>query len=98
MRAKAGVDRAELLGLGIIDRDLAGVLEEPLVGHVEGIKLSRAERRAFLAIVRNVLRRPVLRRPIDATVLVHHRGVRVDLAIPSLLQAPISRGDNYLVG
>ena len=92
MRAEAGVDRREFLRFGIVHRHLARVLEEALLRHVERVHLRRMQRRAFLAIVRDVLRRAVLRRPIDAPVLVHRRGVRVDLAVPGLLRTEIRRG------
>ena len=86
------------LRLRIVDRHLARVLEEALMRHVERIELRRAQWRAFLAIGRNVLRRAVLRRPIDPPVLIHRRGVRVDLAVPGLLHAEIRRGRDDLVG
>ncbi len=44
MRAEASIDRREFLGLRIVDRDLARVLEEPVVRHVKRIELGRAQR------------------------------------------------------
>ena len=66
--------------------------------HVERIKLGRAQRRTFLAICRDIVGRAVLRGPIDAPVLVHHRGMRIDLAVPGLLHAPIGRRIDDLIG
>src|SRR5947199_8042449 len=56
------------------------------------------QRRALLAVIRDVLWRAVLRRPIDAPVLMHRRGVRVDLAVPGLLRTEIRRGIDDRVG
>ncbi len=96
--AEAGVDERELLGGGVIDGDLARILDEAGRGSGERIKLGGAQGRIPLAIIRRVLGRARLCGEIDAPILVHHGIVGVDLGVPDLLGAPIGRRREDLVG
>ena len=98
VRAEAGIDERELLGLGIIDGDLARVLDEAVGRSGERVELGRAQRRIALAVIRRILGRALLGGEIDPAVLVHHRIVRIDLRVPDLLGAPIGRRRQHRIG
>ena len=98
VRAEARVDERELFGLRVVDRDLTGVLHEPVRGARERVRLRRRMARRRRAVGRRALGRAHLRGEVDASVPVHHRIVRVHLRVPDLLRPEVRRRRDHRVG